>query len=436
MIRRAKQDTYQRWWKRLWREQHGSSVAQAAAVALLSAALIGALVLVRGSFTGQVTQSFNCVISAISGGGGSCNGGGASTTGGTSANGGSSSGSNQSSQKHDCGAGCQVLGFFKGFGEGAVDTVKGLWTLGSDGVKLAMGDQATLDKYGALVDAFGRDPGGTLLAMGKGFIAPAVDAWNSGNYGEAAGRVSFDIASFVVADHGLDKLGKLGKVDEVLADGTRVASRTGEGLEDGGGVLSKIPCVGYGGPLHKGPGLAAPLAAGCPRGTRAAQLAEQAEQDSIAAARAFGGDINYGKLDALNRPTGVQARITKGMVGPDGIGSEPLSGIRPPGYVKDQGFARGHLLGDQLGGSGKVDSNLVTLYQNPVNSPIMRDFESAVRRAVENGEIVDYKVTPIYVGDNPIPVRIIMEATGDKGYHLYKIIENKPPITTGPVPVP
>ncbi|MBA3943779.1 MAG: hypothetical protein H0X37_04370 [Herpetosiphonaceae bacterium] len=248
-----------------WSEEWGSSVAQAAAVALLTVALIGALVLLRSSFTGQVDHAFNCVIGAISGGSGSCNGGGASTTGGNGASGGSSTNGDQAKQDHHCDGWCQVGGFFKGFGEGAVDTVKGLWTLGSDGVKLAMGDQATRDKYGALIDAFKRDPGGTLLAMGKSFIAPAVDAWKSGNYGEAAGRVSFDIASFVVADHGLDKLGKLAKVDEVLVDGTRVASKTGDGLDDVGKVGRYIPCVGFGIPTGRVAGLAIPLA-NCPLG--------------------------------------------------------------------------------------------------------------------------------------------------------------------------
>lgn len=55
----------------------------------------------------------------------------------------------------------------------------------------------------------------------------------------------------------------------------------------------------------------------------------------------------------------------------------------PPGFLGggsgSPGHARGHLLGNQLGVTGKDTRNLVTLYQSPVNSPVMRDFESSVR---------------------------------------------------------
>ena len=43
--------------------------------------------------------------------------------------------------------------------------------------------------------------------------------------------------------------------------------------------------------------------------------------------------------------------------------------------------SRGHLLGRQLGGSGEVAGNLVALYQRRANSPVMRDYESAVAEA-------------------------------------------------------
>jgi hypothetical protein len=79
----------------------------------------------------------------------------------------------------------------------------------------------------------------------------------------------------------------------------------------------------------------------------------------------------------------------------------------------DHGMARGHLLGRQLGGDGNDPRNLVTLAQNPANSPAMRDFEAAVRKAVEAGETVDYKVTPVYLGDSPVAVGVTMSAQGD-----------------------
>lgn len=103
------------------------------------------------------------------------------------------------------------------------------------------------------------------------------------------------------------------------------------------------------------------------------------------------GQIIFGELDNLGRPTGVTATITKDMIG---TGSKASQSIKPPGFLGggpgSPGHARGHLLGNQLGGTGKDDRNLVTLYQNPVNSPVMRDFESFVRAAVEKGEVVRY----------------------------------------------
>lgn len=76
-------------------------------------------------------------------------------------------------------------------------------------------------------------------------------------------------------------------------------------------------------------------------------------------------------------------------------------------------MARGHLLARQLGGSGTDKLNLVTLAQNPANSPAMRDFETSVRKAVEAGETVDYRVTPIYIGDSDVAVGVTMSAVGD-----------------------
>src|SRR5262245_20344847 len=124
------------------------------------------------------------------------------------------------------------------------------------------------------------------------------------------------------------------------------------------------------------------------------------------------GEVDYGRLDRLGRPTGIRAMLKAPL--PQGT---PADGdIHPPGWpagTTDHGMARGHLLGKQLGGDGNDPRNLVTLAQNPANSPAMRDFESAVRRAVEAGETVDYKVTPIYIGDSTVAVGVTMSAHGD-----------------------
>jgi hypothetical protein len=135
-------------------------------------------------------------------------------------------------------------------------------------------------------------------------------------------------------------------------------------------------------------------------------------------AEATEGGISYGALDSLGRPTGISATITEDMIG---TGTPANSSIIPPGWSGNgvlYNEARGHLLGAQLGGSGDVAENLVTLQQNPVNSPVMRGFENQVRTVVEGGQSVNYSVTPIYNGNNLVPRGITIFGTGSDGFNL------------------
>lgn len=134
------------------------------------------------------------------------------------------------------------------------------------------------------------------------------------------------------------------------------------------------------------------------------------------------GSVKYGALDSLGRTTGVEAVITPDMIG---TGSPAKSSIRPAGFGgQAQGYARGHLLGNQLGGSSNDPRNLMTIFQNPVNHPVMSSIEANVRKAVEGGQFVNYKVTPIYNGNNLIPRGITIQATGDDGFYIYQKILN------------
>jgi DNA/RNA non-specific endonuclease len=138
------------------------------------------------------------------------------------------------------------------------------------------------------------------------------------------------------------------------------------------------------------------------------------------------GSIRYGELDELNRPTGVQATITRDMIG---TGTPANKSITPPGWSGNGNTyneARGHLLGNQLGGSGDDVRNLVTLQQRPANSPVMRDFETQVRRAVENGQVVEYSSTPIYNGSNPVPRGVTLNGQGNGGFNLGGTVLNPP----------
>jgi hypothetical protein len=139
---------------------------------------------------------------------------------------------------------------------------------------------------------------------------------------------------------------------------------------------------------------------------------------------ANGGRTRYGSLDNLGRPTGVSASIDRSMIR---TGTPANAGIRPPGFTGGMPIgnqARGHLLGNQLGGSGDLPENLVTLTHNPTNSPVMRGFENQVRGAIENGETVQLSSTPIYNGDGLVPRGIHMEAHGSGGFCLDVCIVN------------
>jgi hypothetical protein len=132
-----------------------------------------------------------------------------------------------------------------------------------------------------------------------------------------------------------------------------------------------------------------------------------------------------GELDALGRTTGAAATITREMLG---TGSAASRTIRPAGFVSGSAnHARGHLISRLLGGSGRDPRNLVTLYQNPVNSPVMRGFEQQVANAVRSGQTVRYEVVPIYRGSELIPRGITLRATGDGGFRLHATVLNRVP---------
>lgn len=131
-------------------------------------------------------------------------------------------------------------------------------------------------------------------------------------------------------------------------------------------------------------------------------------------------------VEDISRPTGMTATIDSSMIG---TGSPASQSIRPVGFAGggpgSPGHARGHLLGNQLGGSGKDARNLVTLYQNPVNSPVMRDFETSIRKAVDAGEVIRYQSIPVYQGDNLIPSGVTMRARGVNGFQLDATVLNR-----------
>jgi len=134
---------------------------------------------------------------------------------------------------------------------------------------------------------------------------------------------------------------------------------------------------------------------------------------------------SLGALDELGRTTGAAATITRETLN---TGTAAARSIRPAGFLGGSAnHARGHLISRLLGGSGRDPRNLATLYQNPVNTPVMRGFEQQVANAVRGGQTVRYEVVPIYRGSELIPRGITLRATGDGGFRLHVTVLNKVP---------
>ncbi|WP_051861133.1 RHS repeat-associated core domain-containing protein [Xenorhabdus bovienii] len=136
-------------------------------------------------------------------------------------------------------------------------------------------------------------------------------------------------------------------------------------------------------------------------------------------------NIKYGELDELGRPTGVSATLDKSHIN---TGTHANPNIQPPGFITGKGSnrARGHLLGRQLGGSGDDVRNLVTLQQRPANTPFMSGVEGRIRKALEQGQVVEMDSIPIYKGPSRIPAGITMKAEGSGGFYEYVTVLNPP----------
>jgi hypothetical protein len=73
-----------------------------------------------------------------------------------------------------------------------------------------------------------------------------------------------------------------------------------------------------------------------------------------------------------------------------------------------------------------VSSNLVRVSLSPTNSPIMSQYESMIRSALEGGQTVRFRSVPLYEGSELIPHSIVLEAAGSQGFTLSVTIPNAP----------
>lgn len=138
-----------------------------------------------------------------------------------------------------------------------------------------------------------------------------------------------------------------------------------------------------------------------------------------------GGWLQYGPLDGMQRATYALGVLTPKL---KQHGSDAQSSIKPPGWNgnKHRKFGRGHLVGKQLGGTGKDPRNLVTLYQQTSNTPWMTNVENPLAALVSGGEKILYEVKPVYDGDSPLCHTVQMTTVGTKGtYKVDELVENR-----------
>ncbi len=83
----------------------------------------------------------------------------------------------------------------------------------------------------------------------------------------------------------------------------------------------------------------------------------------------------------------------------------------------------GHLIGTRFDGSGKID-NIVPMNSN-LNRGEFKKLENSWAKALENGQKVDVKVTPVYKGDSLRPDSFRVTQTID-GIKSNKILKNMP----------
>jgi WXG100 family type VII secretion target len=161
--------------------------------------------------------------------------GGSSANGGTTGAGDGNSGGatpGAPSAGGDAGSGggggwlSQVGGFFEGLWEGGKDTVLGLWSVVTDPIGTAKGLWMAVQNPSLVWEAFKK---------------PFVDDWNSGNYGRAVGRGTFEVLSLLIPGAGAASKGaKAVSIADKIADAGRIADK----ISDVARATDKISDVG------------------------------------------------------------------------------------------------------------------------------------------------------------------------------------------------
>jgi hypothetical protein len=128
------------------------------------------------------------------------------------------------------------------------------------------------------------------------------------------------------------------------------------------------------------------------------------------AERVLVGDLENG------RPTGVVGELVPSDLH---TGSRSSSDVNPLGLTTGEldplGARRGHLLGNQFGGSGRDLGNLAWMHERINNSDFKMGFENPLRKALKSGRSVRFGVRPKYRGDEMAPHAVEVWATGTDG---------------------
>lgn len=117
--------------------------------------------------------------------------------------------------------------------------------------------------------------------------------------------------------------------------------------------------------------------------------------------------IDYGSINQYGQRSGVRARLDSSNLGGR---TRPRPTEPIPSYVPGQDN-RTHLLGALIGGSNKRPENFVAMFRE-ANNPEMLRYEYQIRDALKAGQVVDFRATPIYRGNDSRPLGITITAKG------------------------
>lgn len=139
----------------------------------------------------------------------------------------------------------QVGGFFQGFWDAGVETVKGIGGMAVGAWKLTGGwifdSKASMETWSHLTTTASvvwNHPEAVWDAIKE----PYAEAWSRGEYGKAFGRGAFEVVALVATTKGADKLSKAAKLKKAgeVADVAGKAGKVEEALVDVAKVESKV----------------------------------------------------------------------------------------------------------------------------------------------------------------------------------------------------